>query len=84
MHEKTNSSGRILGVLLGSGLGLKIRCPIGHIQVRNHDHLNGAQGGQFNYTTIRPTFRALCPSSVATGSCSWWGVVVVCFYGWEM
>ena len=76
IHEKTRFPRRSLGVYLVGGFGLKIGYPIGHIQIKTHDHTSTAQNLWSHYTTYKPGTKAMYHGRMATVGCSWWGMAM--------
>ena len=82
IHEKTRFSERPQAVVSVGGFGLKKRCPIGNLQVRNYDELSIAQAGLSNCSNVRRASRAFYPWSLVVGSHSIWGVLGECWHGY--
>ena len=76
IHKKSGFSGRILGVVLSGGFGLKIGYPIGQIWVNAHDHTSTVQDVCSHCIILRPGVRAMYHRGMLTVRCSQWGMVV--------
>ena len=70
IHKKSGFSGRILGVVLSGGFGLKIGYPIGQIWVNAHDHTSTVQDVCSHCIILRSGVRAMYHRGMLTVRCS--------------